>query len=138
MNASGGGGVCRNGDRIPAAALSPSTMKSWVCKWPEPLFIFFGFYINGLCGRCLRRSRLSVAHPGAAQRSEWRRTSGAEEGAGAFVGELRGIALLVRFTSTSGQGWLIRRLFEVWMLFTLGSLLGSLHPLSYPCTVQTS
>ena len=32
------------------------------------------------------------------------------------------------------QGWLIRRLFEVWMLFTLESLLGRLHPLSYPCT----
>ena len=58
------------------------------------------------------------------ERSEWRLTSGAEEGTGAFVGVLRGSEPSERVPSTELQGWLIKRLFEVRTLF----ILVLLHP----------
>jgi hypothetical protein len=58
-------------------------------------------------------------------------------GTGAFVGEFGGSGFRVLHFGC-GQGWLIRRLFEVRTLFILVCLLRRLRSLSYPCTVQSS
>jgi hypothetical protein len=55
-----------------------------------------------------------------------------------FVSQLRKSDPLLPKNNFLSQGWLIRRLFEVWMHFTLLDLRGRLHPLSYPCTIEAS
>ena len=55
-----------------------------------------------------------------------------------FVSQLRKSDPLLPKNNFLSQGWLIRRLFEVWMHFTLLGLRGRLHPLSYPCTIEAS
>jgi hypothetical protein len=55
-----------------------------------------------------------------------------------FVSQLRMSDPFLPKRNLLSQGWLIRRLFEVWMHFTLLGLRGRLHPLSYPRTIEAS
>jgi len=106
-----------------------------------PRFLFFVvFYMTWFPGRCLRRSRLSVARLGAASLRAERTATDKRRRGSAPVPLLVASREWIRPVHFDViQGWLIRRLFEVWMHFTLEVLQWRrLHPLSYPYTVQTS